>query len=96
MIALAAAMTALVHVAHADDVTCDTPGVAQMLVTDMFNENPAAQKLNLQAEKVVLLDARTTSTGRSCLVAVQTNHGHVLKYTFTFGSDGKAALDAAP
>jgi hypothetical protein len=75
------------------NLACDTPGVAQMIVPDIFNRNPNAQKLGLEVSKVTVLDAADAAEGRACLIAVVTNHGYTLRYRFRFDERGTAALD---
>jgi hypothetical protein len=82
--------------ARAADLACDTPGIAQMIIPDLFNNNPSAQKLGLEVSKVTVLSIQETTEGRVCLVAVLTNHRSTFRYLFKLGADGIAALDLAP
>jgi hypothetical protein len=92
--AVALAVFCFAPIARAVDLACDTPGIAQTIVPDLFNQNASAQKLDLEVSKVRILDE--TREGPVCLVSVLTNHGSTLRYRFRLGADGTAALDLAP
>src|SRR5258708_7122647 len=83
-------------IAWAADLACDTPGIAQMIIPGLFNQNPSAQKLDLEVSKVRILDVVETPEGPVCFVSVLTSHGSTLRYRFRLGADGIAALDLAP
>ena len=83
-------------IVRAADLACDTPGIAQMIIPDLFTHNPSAQKLGLEVSKVTVLSIQETTDGRVCLVAVLTSHRSTFRYLFKMGADGSAALDLAP
>jgi hypothetical protein len=76
--------------ARSSAIRCDAPGVAQMVIPDMFAKNPSAKKLGLVVGSVAVVDV---DDGGVCTVSVKTNHRHTFKYRFQFGPDGVAALD---
>jgi hypothetical protein len=51
-------------IARAADLACDTPGIAQMIIPDLFNNNPSAQKLGLEVSKVTVLSIQETTEGK--------------------------------
>jgi hypothetical protein len=78
--------------AAAADLRCDSPGIAGMVIPDLFAKNPRARKLGLEVTDVRLVGM----DGDSCLVDVETNRGHVFKYKFRFNASGAATLDMIP
>lgn len=73
---------------------CYTMGAAQMIVPDLFNQNPGARKLGLTAENVTLGGEFIDDPG-ACYVEITTNTGIILKYKFRLdGATGHATLDA--
>jgi hypothetical protein len=54
-------------IARTADLACDTPGIAQMIIPDLFNNNPSAQKLGLEVSKVTVLSIQETTEGGSAL-----------------------------
>jgi hypothetical protein len=50
-------------IARAADLACDTPGIAQMIIPDLFTHNPSAQKLGLEVSKVTVLSIQETTDG---------------------------------
>jgi hypothetical protein len=89
MFAAIAALAFTTGPVRAGDASCDTPGVAQMVIPDMFAKNPSAQKLGLELDSVTVLGVDNSG----CTVSVKTNHGYSFKYKFQFGPSGVAALD---
>jgi hypothetical protein len=81
---------------NAESLRCDTPGVAQFVIADMFANNPSAQKLGLEVESVTLLRVDDSGAEVACFVSVLTNHGYEMHYRFVFAADGKASLDLVP
>ena len=79
------------------DLRCDTPGVAQLVVADTFAQNPSAKKLGLEVAGVTMLSVDESKVGSPvCLVSVNTNHGHSLRYRFRFSAEGTASVDMVP
>lgn len=83
----------MVSQAPAADLRCDMVGVAQLIVPDLFDSNPTAQKLGLKVTDVRLGGLMPDG---SCLVKVTTNHGEIFKYLFRIDNDGHATLDMVP
>ena len=81
--------------AYGADLGCDSPGVAQLIVTDMFSKNPSAQKLGLEIEAVTMLRVDRSGPEPVCFVKVDTNHGYSINYRFVY-SGGNASLDMVP
>jgi hypothetical protein len=79
--------------AYSADARCDTPGVAQMIVPDMFNPNHGAQKLGLEVDSVTMV--RVEDDG-SCIVSVGMNHGYTMTFRFRYSPTGEATLDVIP
>jgi hypothetical protein len=83
--------------ARGADLSCNTPGVAQLVIPDTFAQNPSAKKLGLKVTGITILSVDESNVGDPvCLVSVETNHGHSLRYRFQFSAEGMATLDLAP
>ena len=80
--------------AHGTEMKCDTPGVAQMVIPDLFAKNPGAKKLGLEVTDITMLSVDNDGSG--CIVSVKTNHGYSFKYRFQFSPEGVASLDMVP
>jgi hypothetical protein len=80
--------------AHGTEMKCDTPGVAQMVIPDLFAKNPGAKKLGLEVTDITMLGVGNDGSG--CIVSVKTNHGYSFKYRFQFSPEGVASLDMVP
>ena len=90
------ALTLFVSVGSASSAAplhCEAAGAAQLIVPDLFAQNPSAQKLGLEVTDVRLIG---TLPGASCLIEVHTNRGYTFKYEFRLGEDGAATLDMVP
>jgi hypothetical protein len=96
IIAGVAAVACAASLARSADLRCDMPGVALMIVPDIFANNPNAKKLGLTVEGVTLLNVEETESGPICLVSVKMNRGYALKYNFHLSPSGEASLDLAP
>lgn len=77
------------------DLKCDSPGVAQLIIVDMFKNNPSAQKLEIEVDGITMTRVDRTGNEPVCFVRVDTNHGYSLNYRFTYDR-GLANLDMAP
>jgi hypothetical protein len=83
--------------ARGADLRCDTPGVAQLVIADTFAQDPSAKKLGLEVTGVTMLGVDESEVGNPvCLVSVETDRGHSLRYKFRFSAEGTASLDLAP
>jgi hypothetical protein len=85
----------LVSTGHSADVRCDAPGIAAMLVPDIFANNSAAKKLGIAVSSVAVLEVEETTSGPVCLVSVKTDHGYSLRYRFHVAPTGEATLELA-
>jgi hypothetical protein len=78
-----------ISTAMASDTRCDTPLVAQVIISDMFANNPSAKKLGLKLERVTVI---SVDENGDCIVWVETNHNYAIKYRFGY-HNGSASLD---
>ena len=77
--------------------SCPAGLVVWAEATDTFAQNPSAKKLGLEVAGVTMLSVDESKVGSPvCLVSVNTNHGHSLRYMFRFSAEGTASVDMVP
>jgi len=77
--------------------SCPAGLVVWAEATDTFAQNPSAKKLGLEVAGVTMLSVDESKVGSPvCLVSVNTNHGHSLRYRFRFSAEGTASADMVP
>jgi hypothetical protein len=70
--------------------SCDAPGVANIVIPDLFKQNPIAQKFGVEVTSIQMLSHNDSG----CIVAVYVNHGDIgINYNFRYSADGVATLD---
>ena len=77
------------------ELRCDAPGIAAVLVPDIFANNSTAKKLGIAVSSVAVLEVEETTSGPVCLVSVKTDHGYSLRYRFHVAPTGEATLELA-
>jgi hypothetical protein len=71
-------------------------GMAEVIVPDIVANNPAAQKLGIEAVDVRLMGVLPVRESDTCLVKITTNRGYSLLYKFRLDANGVATLDMVP
>ena len=59
--------------ARGADLSCNTPGVAQLVIPDTFAQNPSAKKLGLKVTGITILSVDESNVGDPVCQAVSVN-----------------------